>query len=265
MRMLPKGRSISDDLWAARHRGIVILLWLHVAGLGVYGVVQGFAEWHLATELGAIAAITLAARLARTRLMQASLGTLALVSSSGLLVHLSGGLIEAHFHFFIIVMVVTRYQGWVPFLLALLFVVVHHGTVGVIDPESVYNHEAAINSPWLWAGVHGLFIAGAALAALASWKHAEVEHERAEEAAIRLHERELRQREAVQLNDTVVQGLVTAKLAAQHGDADQANEAVTRTLTLAMQLVSDLMEDDDELFQPGGLRRAPAPHPASTP
>lgn len=263
-RLLPSGRAISDELWASRHRTVLVLLWLHIVGLGLYGAIRGFAEWHLASELAALVAITVAAGLARSRLMQAALGTLGLVSSSALLVHLSGGLIEAHFHFFIIVVVVTRYQSWVPFLLAMLFVVAHHGTVGVVDPASVYNHQAAINSPWLWAAIHGLFISGAAIAALASWKHAETEHDRAEEAAIRLHQRHLRQREAVQLNDTVVQGLVTAKYATQRGDAAQAADAVGRTLTLAMQLVSDLMEDDAELFEPGGLRRPSPALPAST-
>ncbi|MDQ1401770.1 MAG: methyl-accepting chemotaxis protein, partial [Actinomycetota bacterium] len=167
-------------------------------------------------------------------------------------------LIEAHFHFFIMVGVVTLYQSWLPFGLAMLFVVVHHGTVGVIDPHSVYNHYAAIHKPWLWAGIHGLFITGAALAGLRSWKYAEVERERAEAAAIRLHDREIRQREAIHLNDTVVQGLVTAKYAAQLDQGDDTRVAIDRTLALAQELVSELMASDERLFEPGGLRSVAA-------
>jgi hypothetical protein len=253
--VLPKGSPIDDEVWTQRHRAVLILVWLHVAGLGAYGLIRGYPLWHLGSELGGIALVAVGAGTVRDRTVQASLGTLALVLCSALLVHLSGGLIEAHFHFFIVVMVVTLYQSWVPFTLALVFVVIHHGTVGVVDPGSVYNHHAAIHRPWLWAGVHGLFIAGAATAALASWKHVEVERERAEEAAVRLHDRVVRHREAIQINDTLVQGLVTAKYAAQLGQTEQMAMAVDRTLALAKQLVSDLMAGETDMFEPGGLRR----------
>jgi hypothetical protein len=257
-RFLPKGSPISDELWESRHRTVISLLWLHIAGLAVYGIIRDFGVAHLSLELGAIVVITVAARVASSRLVGASLGTLGLVSCSGLLVHLSGGLIEAHFHFFIVIVVVTLYQSWVPFLLALAFVVIHHGTVGVLNPQAVYNHPAAVSKPWLWAGIHGLFILGAAAAALASWKHAEMERERAEAAAVQLHDRALRQREAIQLNDTVVQGLAAAKYAAELGDANQAAATVERTLEVAKQLVAELMEGDAKLFEPGGLRRESA-------
>lgn len=258
-RALPRGYPIDDRSWSGRHKTVVWLLWAHVAGLGIYGLIRGVTALHIGIELLLIAGITGVAAGARSRSVQAVSGTIGLISCSALLVHLSGGLIEAHFHFFIMVVVVTLYQSWVPFLLAMLYVIVHHGTVGVLDPESVYNHQAAINNPWLWALIHGLFIAGAALAALRSWKFAENESERAENATNRLLEREVRHRDAIQLNDTVVQGLVTAKYAASLGRPDQAASAVDETLRLAKQLVSDLMGDDEELKRPGGLRRdAPA-------
>jgi hypothetical protein len=234
---------------------VLVLVWVHVVGLGAYGLYRGYPMWHIGSELAGISIVAVTAGTARSRTAQASFGTLGLVLCSALLVHLSGGLIEAHFHFFIVVMVVTLYQSWVPFILALVFVVIHHGTVGVVDPRSVYNHPAAIHRPWLWAGVHGLFIAGAAAAALASWKHVEVERERAEESAVRLHDRVVRHREAIQINDTLVQGLVTAKYAAQIGDSQRAADAVERTLALAKHLVSELMAGESDMFQPGGLRR----------
>lgn len=237
---------------------MVRLLVAHVIGLSLYGIVRDFPLDHLVAEVGAVAVITLVAARGQTRHVQSAAATLALVSCSALLVHLSGGLIEAHFHFFIIVIVVTLYQSWVPFLLAMLFVLIHHGTIGVIDASSVYNHPAAVEQPWLWAGVHTAFVTGAAVAALASWKHAELERERAEEAAVRLNARQLRHREAVQLNDTVVQGLVEAKYAADAGLDERSAAAVDRTLKLAKQLVAEMLDADDEFLAPGGLRRAEA-------
>jgi hypothetical protein len=260
--LLPTGRPIDDDSWRQRHRTVTLLLWAHVGGLAVYGVVRGVNLAHLAIEIVAITALAAVANVARSRRLESSAATVGLVSCSALLVHLSGGVIEAHFHFFIMVAVVTLYQSWLPFLLAMAFVVVHHGTVGILDPHSVYNHAAAVNRPWLWALIHGMFVTGAALANLRSWKHAELERERAEAAAVRLHERQLRHHEAVQLNDTVLQGLVTAKYAAQLGQADRAAAAIEQTLVLARDLVSDLVADDADLSRPGGLRRE---RPASMP
>ena len=255
---LPTGAPIGDEMFEARHRAVVVLLWLHAAGLAAYGITLGYSVGHLALELSAIVAAAAAAGVAPGRAWRAGIGTVGLVACSAMLVHLSGGLIEAHFHFFIVVILVTLYQSWLPFLLALLFVVIHHGTVGVIDSGSVYNHPAAVERPWMWAAVHGLFVSGAALAAMVAWKHVEIERERAEASAVRLHDRTVRHREAMELNDTVVQGLVSAKYATQLGRTDVAADTIERTLAHAQALVAELMEDDNVPLDPGSLRRAAA-------
>ena len=105
-----------------------------------------------------------------SRNVRASFATLGLVSSSAILVHLTSGLIEMHFHFFVIVAVVALYQSWYPFLVAIGFVLLHHGIMGAIDSSSVFNHAAALRSPWKWASLHALFIAGESIAALTTWK-----------------------------------------------------------------------------------------------
>src|SRR5438477_7193124 len=45
--------------------------------------------------------------------------TLGLVTASALLVHLAGGVMELHFHFFVMVALITLYEDWLPFLLAI--------------------------------------------------------------------------------------------------------------------------------------------------
>ena len=60
----------------------------------------------------------------KLRVVAASFG---LITASAMLVHLSGGYIEAHFHFFVMIGVLTLYQDWVPFLVAIGYVVLHHG------------------------------------------------------------------------------------------------------------------------------------------
>ena len=91
------------------------------------------------------------------------------MTSSGVLVHLSGGYIEAHFHFFVMLGVIFLYEDWVAYVLAVAYVAVHHGVMGTLDPLSVYNHPSALSDPWLWAGIHAVFIFGLSAALIVAW------------------------------------------------------------------------------------------------
>ena len=72
---------------------------------------------------------------------------LGLITASAVIVHLSGGVVEAHLHFFVMAGVTTLYQDWLPFGLALAYVVVHHTVLGVLAPAQVFNHPAAQREP----------------------------------------------------------------------------------------------------------------------
>jgi hypothetical protein len=65
---------------------------------------------------------------------------------------------------------ITFYQDWATFLLAVAYVGVDHGVVGLLAPHAVYNHAEAWRSPLKWAGVHALFVAGTGVAAVANWR-----------------------------------------------------------------------------------------------
>ena len=169
--MLPRGNAITEASWRRRHRAIVALTWLHVPALVLVGFERGYGVVHPMAEVALIAAFTAGASMPQfSQDVRASLATLGLVASSGVLVHLSGGLIEMHFHFFVVVAIVALYQSWFPFLVAITFVLLHHGVVGGIDAASVYNHPAALRNPWKWAAIHAAFIAGESAAALTAWR-----------------------------------------------------------------------------------------------
>lgn len=171
MRLLPQGGSLPEENWNSRHRAILVLLWAHVPTIAAVAYVRGASPAHAVFEVTVVTVLAAAAsdrRLSRrVRVLTSSLG---LLTSSAVLVHLSGGVIEVHFHFFVMVAVVALYQDWVPFLAAIGYVLLHHGVVGVLDPSSVYNHPAALESPWKWAGIHAFFIAGISAACLVTWK-----------------------------------------------------------------------------------------------
>src|SRR5687767_14284108 len=168
---LPKGTALPDEIWAQRHRSILRLLWLHVPIVFVFALARGETPLHGAVETAGIAVFAAAADVLRHQRRQATVVTaLGLLTSSAVLVHLSGGTIEMHFHYFVMVGVITLYQDWWPFLVAIGYVVVQHGVAGWADPSAVYNHAAAVDHPWRWAGVHGAFILAMSVAGIASWR-----------------------------------------------------------------------------------------------
>jgi diguanylate cyclase len=168
---LPRGQLLPDAHWSRRHRWIVHLLACHAVGLTLFALFQGFGLAHSLLGGGVIAAAAFVARSPRlgrsARSVAASIG---LVTSSALVVHISGGAIEAHFHFFFVLGVLTLYQDWLPYLLAVAYVVLHHGLLGAIDPTSVYNHPAAIADPWRWALIHAAFVVATSAASIVSWR-----------------------------------------------------------------------------------------------
>jgi PAS domain S-box-containing protein len=168
---LPEGRPLPDAVWHRRHRAILVLLWLHAISLMGFGLIMGVGLSHSLIEGGLVALSAVVAGWAPfTRRVRAAVACLGLITASGVLVHLSGGYIEMHFHFFVMVVVISLYQDWIPFLLTIGYVVLHHGTVGILDPHSVYNHPDAWLHPWKWALIHGVFVLAASIASVVNWR-----------------------------------------------------------------------------------------------
>ncbi len=235
-----------------------MLLLAHVVALPVFGILRGAGLVHSLAE-AALLLVPLAVGLdqRRSRGFRALFTTCGLLGASAILVHLSGGTIEAHFHFFIMVTLAILYQSWTPFLGAIAFVIAHHGIIGTLWPDSVYNHAAAISDPWTWAGIHGIGVAGAGAAGLVVWKRNEELRASWEEASRKLIEAEMRQKQALEINDNILQGLVVAEYAFSMGQQDMGRDAMRRALEGTRRVITDLIGDDERL-EPGDLVRAAA-------
>jgi PAS domain S-box-containing protein len=191
--LLPAGGTLSDRVWRARHRGVLVLLWLHVPALLAFALVQGESLPHAVAEASAVAVPAAAAVAAfHKRRLSTILASVGLMISSAVLVHLSSGTIEAHFHFFIMVGVVVLYQDWEPYLIAIGFVTLQHGVLGALAPLDVYNHPAALDHPWTWAAIHGIAILAMSATGIVTWRL----HESLQRGTM---ERELQLAEAQQL------------------------------------------------------------------
>jgi len=186
---LPQGHKLPARDWERRHRGMLLLLCAHAAGIFLTVLVRDRDFLHAATEGGVVGIAAVLACWPRAgRRFRAVCACLGLVTSSAIIVHLSGGYIEMHFHFFVMVPLMALYQDWVPFIAAIAYVVLHHGTVGVLDPDQVYNHAAALASPWTWAAIHGVFVLGTSIVSCIAWRLNELATSDAEAAAQRFHD-----------------------------------------------------------------------------
>ena len=170
---LPKGQLLPEHVLRRRHRSICVLLWLHVPALFAFGLlIGGNSLPHVTADVAMVVLFGVGASWDRFRLkarvIAASFG---LVMCSAVLVDLWGGVTEAHFHFFVMIGVLTLYQDWTPFLVAIAFVVVHHGVGGVLDPKAVFgDNPQAVRHPWVWALIHGGFVLAASVAHVVAWR-----------------------------------------------------------------------------------------------
>jgi diguanylate cyclase (GGDEF)-like protein/PAS domain S-box-containing protein len=194
LRWLPEGGQLSREDRNRRHQVLLWLVWLHALALFGLGLGTGNGLEHSLLESLVLVPWALAAgtrRLpSRARACAASLG---LLTASAVLVHLMGGAIEAHFHFFVMIAVIALYQDWLPFLLAVGFVVFEHGLGGVLVPSAVYDHPDAWQQPWKWVGIHAVFVLGACAALVSHWRLSELQQtqRRRAEQALRESQRAL--------------------------------------------------------------------------
>jgi PAS domain S-box-containing protein len=177
---LPRGETLPDAVWQRRHRFLLGLTWLHAGLIALIGPVLGY-RWevslsaafadgmvlHTFAESLAVAFFASVGTWAkRRRNVQATAVAVGLLSSSAFLVHLSGGYIEMHFHFLVMVAFLALYRDWAVYVVCLLHITLHHGVFGALWPDQVYNHPAALSAPWTWTAIHACFVLGIAGASI---------------------------------------------------------------------------------------------------
>ena len=182
--VLPHGGSLPEEDWHGRHKLIGVLLGFNIVVAVVYAVAEhGAQSIRYAPELFAMLAFAgLAGWSGVSRKWRSVAASMGLLTGSAALVDISGGLIEMHFSFFVVIVILTLYEDWVPFLVAVAFVLIHHGIMGTIDPRAVFATPAEWSDPWAWAGLHALFVALAGTAGVAAWGLNERVRERMREA-----------------------------------------------------------------------------------
>ncbi|MFC7203005.1 methyl-accepting chemotaxis protein [Haloferax namakaokahaiae] len=234
LKYIPKGNSIPDERWKARHRNILIFLAAHVPFLFALGSFDGTDPYltgatfsavpfqHLVAGVGLVVAFVLVAGLPwLPRRARSAISSMGLMTASAVLVYYSGGFIEAHFHFFVVVGVIAVYEDWLPFVVGILYVAGEHALFGMTYPEVVYNHPDAVANPMGWAVVHATFIVFLSGALVTNWLSIERSREETRKQLANVEDSEKAKARVERLNEQLLiqaDELAAAMDAVSNGD-----------------------------------------------
>jgi methyl-accepting chemotaxis protein len=162
---LPRGARLSEVSWQARHRIITGLLWLHVPAFLLLGILGPRPTAEAVLLPLAVAAIAAGQRMLPTMKARSTLTSVGLISCTFVAIELSGGSMSTHIHLYAILIFVALYQQWAPLITSVVVVVVHHGVLGLINPERVFgmhhmSHLAALGQVALHAGLATVEVVG---------------------------------------------------------------------------------------------------------
>jgi len=245
---LPSGTTLPQTEFDRRHRLLSGLLWLHVPGLFLFALLQGIAPGHSLLEALVVAVPAALSRWVFTaRKQSAVLVAFGLITASAVTVHLADGYIEAHFHFFVMIVALTLYEDWLAFGIAAAYVLLHHGLMGAVLPETVYNHAQAVAHPWRWAAVHASAVGAAGGFAVISWRFSEDARERQRQALERTRVAEARATAAAADLERSNADLERFAYVASH-DLSEPLRTISSFLTLLERRQGDRIDDEGREF-----------------
>jgi methyl-accepting chemotaxis protein len=224
MERLPRGARLSAESWAARHAINIRLLWLHVPAFVLLGLLGPRPVWEaLVLPLG-IAALAAVAAALGTPKAKASLTSIGLIACTFVAIELSGGAMSWHIHLYAILVFVALYQQWEPLLWAVLIVIVHHGTLGLVAPERVFgmphmSHAQGLGQVVLHAGLATLEVIGIVV----FWHFAE----QAERGNERLAEEAQQQRQRTEAAEQQARQRVAEELEGRSAEAAERARRIT--------------------------------------
>jgi signal transduction histidine kinase len=184
---VPRGASLSRTDWHWRHSAVCLVLAAHVPVLLVWALVQAGAGglWPVLLPAGALVVACVPTLGRRLRSMAAVLG---LMATSALVISLSDGAVEAHFHYFVTITVIALYQDWVLYLLAIGVVLLQHGLMVMVPGTPGETGR------WGWALLQAAFLLAQSAVLVLFWRAHELSRESEERARVELE----RNRDTVQ-------------------------------------------------------------------
>lgn len=233
------------DPQTGRHRAVMVLLLVHIPAFAVLGSRAGWTVGHTVIEVVLpLSGLWAIARWAPRPRVAMAAGAIGLMYAAAVLVHVTGGVTEAHFYFFVAFGLVALYRDWIVFFAAAGFAVGHHAFFA-LSGGVLFSQPYQVERPLFWAAVHVTFVTVVtAVQAVGMFDVARsVRAKAAAEAAV--EHAEQRRLTALRLHDDVVQALTTANYAQALGETTVGETALEQALSSSRALVTELLADSE--------------------
>jgi signal transduction histidine kinase len=238
-----------------RHHNLVVLIGiLYLPLVAAVGFFNDFPSTTIASNVLVSAMFLVIAASERVDAnIQPLLALSGLLTASATLVVNSHGEPAAHLVFLFTLTLATLYRTYLPFFFAFIFTVFYY-TIAFLYPNLVYGTEPKFDNLGWWSVA--LLIAGilSSVVSLLSWRIDDAGAKDREALQIALSEAALRQRQATEIHDTVVQGLSVARYALDAGELQLASDSIDTTLQSAKELIGGLLEIDGASLSESLLR-----------
>jgi methyl-accepting chemotaxis protein len=190
-RLMPTAR-LSDAAFASRHRALRLVLWLHLPLLiainlinngatfvssshdmpGMSGQEQTGDAWLTWTMIALVLLSAMAGGITRTRRTSAMAVSVGLLSAAAALVNAGGGLTDLHFHFFVVLGLISLYQDWATLVASVLLTAAHHIVSAAVATTSVFSSPHAQDHPYWFVLLHAGFVIAMCGTQIAYWRFA---------------------------------------------------------------------------------------------
>ena len=229
--------------WASRHNTVLTFLFVAIVFTTIVGVKRYSSSPNIltiATCAALYAALATSQKVAPV--LRQVLSTLGLATVAAGMVFLSGGLLVSHLAFALALSLITLYQELYTYLIMVAYMLVFYIFFAYLHPLTIFSVGEVGNKTFFWS----LFIMFSSivfsLPALISAYFSTNTLRSESNLQSALVEAALRERQAVEIHDNVVQGLVVALYSLEAGDSQGAKDSIESTLASAKHIVDGLLQ-----------------------
>lgn len=195
---IPRGQRLTDAEFTQRHRIVLALLFIQLPVVVLVAAWQGhLSHSNLWVFILLTAGLAAAGIKVKSQQLRAAVAGVGMLLACSMLLHAGGGSTHLHIWFYVAFAAVSLYQVWMPFIVAVLFVGVHHIVMSLARPAMVFSDPAAMANPLPYALLHAVFLLLEAGLLAYGWSFT-AQARRAQEAEQARHEQAAREQAEAQ-------------------------------------------------------------------
>ncbi len=261
--MRSRRSDVGDDRvtmldWSRHHNVVIVTGLAFLPVVAAVGLMNGFSPTTIAANVLAAAMFLVIGASERVNVnLRPLLAVSGLLTASATLVVNALGEPAAHLVFVFTLTLSTLYRSITPYVFAVFYLCAYYA-VAFFSPELVYGPQSHVDDAGWWSVALVSAAVITSVVAFLSWRIDASGARDREALQIALAEAALRQRQATEIHDTVIQGLAVARYALDAGDEELATESIDKTLASAKELIGGLLRIEGASLSEALLRDEPA-------